>query len=115
MKNGVCRNVRKHRDIKNCDQYITLNISLNFGNTEKMKITSSDQKYYLGISGKGLITSMGIKTIIRSMKTKKARFAINEVSIKDLSNIMKEFKDFPYEGYVKKRYKHMSTESYLCL
>ena len=26
MKNCGCRNIRKHRDIKNCDDYITLDI-----------------------------------------------------------------------------------------
>ena len=36
-----CRNVRKHRDTKNGNQYIDLDISLNFGNLENIKITSS--------------------------------------------------------------------------
>ena len=38
-----------------------------------------------------------------------------EVNLKDISKIIKEFMDVPYEGYVSKRYKHMPTESYLYL
>ena len=60
--------VRKHRDIKNCEKYITLDISLKFGSLEKMKITSSDPKDYFGISVKGLIKSLGIKTKVMSKK-----------------------------------------------
>ena len=50
MKNCGRRNVRKHIDIKVDDKYVTLDISLNFGSLDRMKITSSDPKYYLGIS-----------------------------------------------------------------
>ena len=44
MKNCGCRNVRKHRDIKGSDKYITLDISLKFDSMDKMKITSSESK-----------------------------------------------------------------------
>ena len=44
MKNCGCRNVRKHREIKGSDKYITLDISLKFDSLGKMKITSSDSK-----------------------------------------------------------------------
>ena len=46
MKHCGCRNVRKHRDIKHGEKYITLDISLKFGSLDKMKITSSEPKYY---------------------------------------------------------------------
>ena len=61
---------RKHREIKIGEKYITLDISLKFGSLEKMKITSSEPKYYLGISVKGLIIYLGLKTIVRSKKIK---------------------------------------------
>ena len=70
MKNCGSLNVRKHREIKNGEKYITLDIPLKFGSLDKMKIKSSDQKYYLVKSGKVLITSMGIKTIGRSKRKK---------------------------------------------
>ena len=65
IKNCGRRNVRKNRDIKNGENYITLDISLKFGSLDKMKITYSETNNYLGRSGKGLITSLGIKTIGR--------------------------------------------------
>ena len=63
MKNCGHRNIRKHRDIKNGEKYITLEISLSFVSLDEMRIKYSDPKYYLRRSGKGLITSMGLKTI----------------------------------------------------
>ena len=37
MKNGGCRNVRKHKEIKGSDKYVTLDISSKFDNLDKMK------------------------------------------------------------------------------
>ena len=48
-----------------------------------------------------MITSLGLKTILRSKKIKKARYAITNVSMKDISKIIKEFERFPYKGYVR--------------
>ena len=102
-------------DIKDSDKYISLDILLKFGSLDNMRIKSSDPKDYLGISGKGLITSLGIKTNARSKKNKKSRYAITNVSMKDISNIVKDFEKLPYEGYVKKRPKHEPTERYFYL
>ena len=44
MKNGGRRNIRKKRDIKGSDKYVTLDISLKFESLDKMKITSSESK-----------------------------------------------------------------------
>ena len=44
MKNCGRRNVRKHKEIKGSDKYVTLDISLKFESMEKMKITSSESK-----------------------------------------------------------------------
>ena len=70
MKNCARRNVSKHREIKNGEKCITLDISLKFGSLDKMEITYSDTKDYLVRSGKGLITSLVINTIGRSKKKK---------------------------------------------
>ena len=70
MKNCGRLNVRKYRDIKDSDKYITLDISLKFGSMENMRIISSEPKDNLGISGKGLITSLGIKAKERQKKGK---------------------------------------------
>ena len=61
MKNcGRC-NVRRYREIKGSDKYVTLDILLKFDSLNNMKITSSESKDDLGRSGKGLITSLGLK------------------------------------------------------
>ena len=44
MKNDGRRNVRKHREIKGSENYVTLDILLKFGSLEKMRITSSYTK-----------------------------------------------------------------------
>ena len=106
--------MRKHRDIKNCEQYISLDTSLNFGNMCKMKITCSEPKYYLGRSSNMLITSLGIKTIRRSKNIKIKDLPLLK-SVLDISKIVTEFKDVLYEGCVRNRYKHMPTDIYLFL
>ena len=91
MKNCGHRNVRKHRDIKGSDKYVTLDISLKFDSLDKMKFTSSESKENLEISGKGLIISLGFKAKVRPHKYKKERYAIRDVSKKDLSKIIWKF------------------------
>ena len=88
------RNVSKHKDIKDSDKYVTLDISLKSDKLDNMKIKSSESKGKLQISGKGLITSLGFKAKVRPQKHKKARYAIGNVSKKDLSNIIREFEKF---------------------
>ena len=65
MKICGCCNVSKHSGIKNGGQYIALDIYLKSGNLVKIKITSSEPRYYLGGSGKVFNTSMGLKDIRR--------------------------------------------------
>ena len=94
MKNYGQRNVRKHKDIKGSDKCVTLNIyeilniSENFDDLNKMETTSSESKVALERSGKGLVTALSLNTKARS---KKARYAIGNVSMKDLSEKIKEF------------------------
>ena len=61
MKNCGRHNVRKHREIKGSDNYVTLEILLKFDSLDKTRITSSESKDNLGRPGMGLITSLGIK------------------------------------------------------
>ena len=71
--------------------YEILNISENFGDLNKMETTSSESKVELERSGKGLVTPLDLKNKARSEKYKKARYAIGNVSMKDLSNKIKDF------------------------
>ena len=66
----------------------------------------------LGRSRKGLITSMGTKARARPNKHKKARYAIGNVSMKDLSKIIQDFEKLPYNGYERKRPNNDPSDSY---
>ena len=90
IKNCGRRNVRKHREIRGSDKYVTMDISLKFDSLDKMKITSSESKDNLGRSVNGLITSLGLKTKTRTHKRKKARYAIVNVSKEELSKIIRD-------------------------
>ena len=56
-----------------------------------METTSSESKVELERSGKGLVTALALKNKARSKKYKKARYAIGNVSMEDLSKKIKEF------------------------
>ena len=103
--------LKKHKEIRGCDKYVTLDISSKFDSLDKIKITSSDSKGKLERSGKGLITSLGFKTKARSQKYKKARYVIGNVSEKEISKIIRKFEKFEKLPYEKKRPKHERTES----
>ena len=62
MKNYGRHNIRKHKEIKGSDKYVTLDISLKFDSLDKMKITYSESKVKLERSGKGFITSLVFKS-----------------------------------------------------
>ena len=115
MKNCGRRNVRKHIEIKGSDKYVTLGISLKIDSLDKMKITASESKEKLEKSGNMFITSLGLKAKVRSHTCKKSRYAIGNVSKKDLLKIIGEFEKLPYESYEKKRPKHEHTDSYFYL
>ena len=101
MKNCGRRNVRKHKEIKGSDKYVTLDVSLKFDSLEKMKLTSSESKVKLERSGKGLIAYLFFKAKVRPQKYKKERYTIGNVSKKDLSKIIREFDKF--EKYLMRR------------
>ena len=111
MKNCVHRRVRKNKEIKGSDKIVTLNISAKFDSLNKMKTTSSDSKRKLGRSGKGLVTALAFKTKVRLQKYKNARYAIGNVSEKDLSKIIKESEKIGKVPYVKRIPKHEPTSS----
>ena len=58
---------------------------------------------------------MAFKTNVGLPKYKKARYAIGNVSEKDLSKIIKEFEKIGKLTYEKKRPKHETTHSYFHL
>ena len=62
-----------------------------------------------------MVTALGFKTKVRSQKYKKERYAIGNVSEKDLFKIIKEFEKIEKLPYEKKRPKHEPTDRYFCL
>ena len=76
MKNCGRHKGRKHKEIKGSDKIFTLDISSKFNILKKMKTTSSESKEKLERSGKGLVTTLDLKTKVRSQKYKKARYSI---------------------------------------
>ena len=71
MKNCGRRNVRKHKEIKVSDKYVTLDISSKFDSPYKMKITSSESKVKMEVSGKWLVTALALNTKARLHKHRK--------------------------------------------
>ena len=90
-------------------------ISEKIGILDMMETTSSGSKGKLGISGKGLVTALALKTKVRLKKNKKARYAIGNFIMKDLSNKIKEFENFVKVPHLKRTPKHEPTLSYLHL
>ena len=66
--------------------YEILKISEKFDNLDKMETTSSESKVKMEGSGKWLVTALALNTKARLTKYKKARYAIGNVSMKELSN-----------------------------
>ena len=115
MKNCGRRKFSKNKEIKGSNKSDTLDISSKFDSLNKMKTTSPESKEKLERSGKGLVTDMYFKTKVRSQKYKKARYAIVNVSEKDLLKNIKEFEKIGKLTYKKKRPKHEPTHSYFHL
>ena len=81
-----------------------------------MKTTPPESKGKLEISGKGLVTALAFKAKVRfRKKNKKTRYAIENVSDKYLSKIIKECEKIGKLPYEKKRPKHEPTPSYFHL
>ena len=101
--------------MRHLDMYEILNISEKFDDLDKMEITSSESKVKMEGSGNGLVTTLALNTKARLKKYKKARYAIGNVSMKDLSNKIKEFEKFVKIPHLKRTPKHEPTLSYFHL
>ena len=121
MKNCGQRNVRKHKEIKGSDKFFTLNIyeilniSEKFDDLNKMETTSSESKVELEGSGKVLVTALDLNTKARSKEYKKARYAIGNFSMKELSKKIKECDKIVKVPYLKSIPKHEPTSNYFHL
>ena len=92
-----------------------LKISEEFDNLDKMETTSSESKVKMEGSGKWLVTALALRTKASPTKYKKARYAIGNVNMKDLSIKIKEFEIVFNVPHLKKTPKHEPTLSYFHL
>ena len=77
---------------------------------DKIRITSSETKDNSGRLGKGLITSLVLKAKTSPNKYKKSRYAIVNVSMKELSRIIRDFDKWPFISYESRRPKHEPSD-----
>ena len=103
------RIVRKHREIKNVEQYITLDISFDLDFLDKREVATSESRDYMGRSGNGLINYMALSIKIPKKK-EKARVTINDITNHYFGNFLKEFKNSTYLGYKDKQVHNEPTE-----
>ena len=92
-----------------------MDISLNFDSLDKMIITSSDSKVNFGKIKKEVDCLSVFQGQNKAKEIQNSRYAIVNVSKKDLSNNMRDFEILPYESYERKRPKHKPTNSYFYL
>ena len=114
MKSCGRRNFRKHRDIKNGEHYIALDLSLKLYCLYKRKATSLEPRDNVGRLGKGMTTSLTIRTKIPNNK-QKARTVFTDITNQYFRKLLKKFNNSPFLGYKKKRVHNEPTESYFLL
>ena len=103
-------NVRKHREIKDVEQYIILEIYYNIGCMEKREVTYSESKYNMGRTGKVLTTYLYFRTK-RPNKKQKERFSTTDINKQDFRKFLKKFENSTYLGYRNKQVHNETTES----
>ena len=91
MKNGCRWNVRKHRDIKESDNYITLDILLKFVSLDKTRIKYSEQKYKFVNIRKGVDYPSRSQGQIKAKEIQKSKVCHQkcyyEVTLKDYQGV----------------------------
>ena len=83
MNNCGGRNVRKHKDIKGSDKYVTLDISLKFDSLDNKKITSSKSKGKFGNIRKGVDYLSGFQGQSKAAKIKRQGIP-SEMSVRNI-------------------------------
>ena len=102
MRSCGWHNVRKHREIKNSEHYIALEIYFKLNFMVKGEVKSSGSRDYVGIYGKWLTTPTTIRTKSPTNK-QKGRTTINDITNKDFRNLLKKFNNLPHLCYKNKQ------------
>ena len=91
-----------------------MDILLKFVSLDKIIITSSESIFLVRL-GEGLITSLGLNFKARPKRYKNSRYAIRNVSKKEILKIMRNFDKLPFQSYQRRRNKHEPNVSYFYL
>ena len=114
MKSCGRFNVSKHRDIKNGDKYIILEIYPKLDCLCNRKVTYSESRYYIKILGKGMTNSLDLSTK-RLNKKQQARFTITEITKQDFRMLLKKFNNSPALCHNSKQVHNEPTKDYFFL
>ena len=79
-----------------------------------MEVTSSQSNHYMRIPGKGMTTSMDLKTKSPNNKQKE-RFVITEITKNYFNKLLRNFYKSPYLCYKIKQFHNKPTEACLFL
>ena len=82
MKNRGRRKVRKHKEIKGSDKYVTLDVSSKFDSLENIKITFSESKEKFGKIRKGVDYLSGFQYQRKFRKNTKRKGMPSEMSVR---------------------------------
>ena len=94
VKNCGRHNYKKHSEIKNGEQNIALGFSLVFYCMFNREVKYLESRDYIGISGKGLSTSLTLRT--KSLNNNhKARTSITDINNQYFRGFLKDVKDSP--------------------
>ena len=108
MISCVRRNVRKHREINNGEQYISLGISYKLECLNKREFTSPQSRYYMVRPCKGMTASLSFST----KSQKNSKFVIADITNQYLMYFQKKFKNSSYLCYKQKQVDIEPTEAY---
>ena len=105
------RNVRKHREINNGDKCIILDILYTLDCMYKREVTSSESRDYMVIPGKGVNTSLYIRTKGKNKK-ENSGFVVTDVTNHNFRKSLKNFMNSPHLGFKSKQFHNEPTEAY---
>ena len=95
VKNCGRHNYKKHSEIKNGEQNIALGFSLVFYCMFNREVKYLESRDYIGMSGKGLSTSLILRT--KSLNNNhKARTSITDINHQYFSKLINTFDNLPY-------------------
>ena len=95
------RNIWKHKEIKNGEQYIVLDISSKLHFMDRREFNSSESRNYTIKAGEGLTTYLDLRTKGTNKKQRES-FSITDINNQDFRKLLKDFRNSYCKGYKSK-------------